>query len=80
LFSLENQVFVFVFNYVKMTRKSSLARLSAQVLGSSSTGSSMDLLFEKRVLFFMTWTAIGGVIFWLASVATDYWVIVVALK
>jgi hypothetical protein len=50
------------------------------VLGNSSTGSSMDLLFEKRVLFFMTWTAIGGVIFWLASVATDYWVIVVALK
>jgi hypothetical protein len=61
-----------------MTRKSSLARLSSQVLGDS--GSGMDLLFEKRVLFFTTWTAIAGVIFWLTSVATDYWVIVVAFK
>ena len=63
-----------------MARKSSLARLSSQVIGPSGVSSNMDLLFEKRVLFFMTWLAIAGVIFWLSSVGTDYWVIVVAFK
>lgn len=63
-----------------MPRKSSLARLSSQVIGPSGVSSNMDLLFEKRVLFFMTWLAIAGVIFWLSSVGTDYWVIVVAYK
>jgi hypothetical protein len=63
-----------------MTRKSSLARLSSQVIGPAGLSSNMDLLFEKRVLFLMTWLAIAGVIFWLTSVGTDYWVVIVAFK
>jgi hypothetical protein len=40
----------------------------------------MDLLFEQRVLFFVTCLAMAGVVFWLTAVATDYWVIVVVFK
>lgn len=45
---------------------------------SSGGGSSSTLLFERRVLTFVTCLLGVGLVSWLAAVSTDYWVVVVA--
>jgi hypothetical protein len=57
-----------------MVRKISLDRISS-TLGHSSA--NMDLLYETRVLLCTTWLAFVGVVAWLISIATDYWVIII---
>ena len=42
------------------------------------SSSTPILLFEKRVLTFVTGLLFTGLASWLAAVSTDYWVIVVA--
>ncbi len=44
---------------------------------TASSSSAPAVLFEKRVLAFVTFMLLVGFGAWLAAVATDYWVVVI---